>query len=240
MKIVKKIFNKKNIKWFAVILLIIVVILFFVLRKKTDEFVVEDHDLYQYLTGIKVEYTGSIKMNKSDNDKITMINFKDDVTVDLDSTPIYYKDENKVLFPKNMAVLKPTEGTQFKINYYSTLEKEKTGIYVKDRDLHKYLVNAVLYDGRDIYFFIDKVKVSIGDDSYDLDPLSYIVVDEYNKIVYLYNKTTDKMITIDGNEDEVIISTKNYKINASLDVMYYNKKSKLLIKDISVLKNLAK
>ena len=39
--------------------------------------------------------------------------------------------------------------------------------------------------------------------------------------------------------DDVIIQNDNYKMNASLDVMYYNDKSRLLIKDLSKLKHLS-
>ena len=92
--LIKLIFKKKNIKWFVLLLIIILVILFFSFRKKVNEYVIENHDLYQYFTGFKMEYKGKIKLDKTDN-KITQITFGDD-TVNLDSTPLFFADEEKV------------------------------------------------------------------------------------------------------------------------------------------------
>lgn len=238
MKIIKKVFCKKNIIWFSLALLLIIVIIFFSFRKKVDEYIIEDHELYQYFTGIKVEYTGKIKINK-DDDSVVKLSFKEG-SVELDSTPIYYKDSEKVLFPKNMAVLYPIVGEQYKINYYSNLYKDQDLYYVKDRSLKRNLVNSVLYDGNDLYFFVDNVNVTIGTNKYNLSPMSYIIVDVYNNRVDIYDKANDKYTSLDNIVDEVLVSTDRYKINASLDLMYYNNKSRLFIKDVEKLKNLEK
>lgn len=236
-KIFNKIFNKKNIKWFALVLLLIIIILIFLLRKKVDEVVIENHNLYQYLNGVKVSYTGKIKINKDEN-KIIKLSFKD-INIDLDTTPIYYKDTKKVLFPKNMAVIYPILGEQYKINYYSNVYSDSNFIYVKDGSLKKNLVNSLIYDGDDIYFFIDNVVVSFDDKSYEVGPLSYIIVDTLNGILNIYNMDSDSYNSFNVSSD-VIISTNDYKVNASLDYIYYNNKTRLLIKDVNKLGNLNK
>lgn len=237
MKIIKKIFCKKNIPWIALLLLFLLLFIFFSFRKGIDEVRIESHKLYQYFSGIKVEYTGKIRMKRS-NDNITKISFTDE-TVDLDSTPIYYQQAKKVIFPKNMSSVFPTLGKQYKVNYYSTLSQDGDTIYVMDRDLKRTLSNALLYDGNDLYFFVDAVTVTYGDVSVDLEPLSYITVDPFNHLLQIYDYANDSFTMISDTFDEVFISTKKYKVNASLDVMYYNKKSRLLFKDISKLNNLS-
>lgn len=238
MKIIERIFNKKNIKWFALLLLLIIIILFFLLRKEVDEVSIENHDLYQYLSGVKVEYTGKIKINK-DKNKIIKLSFKD-INIDLDTTPIYYKGSKKVLFPKNMAVIYPILGEQYKINYYSTIYNDSDFIYVRDGSLKKNLVNSFIYDGDDIYFFIDSVTVSFGDWNHKVPPLSYIVADTLNNALYIYDRENDLYSSFSDVNSDVIISTNDYKVNASLDYMYYNNKTRLLIKDVDKLVNLSK
>lgn len=236
MKIIKRVFCKKNIKWFALLLILVIVIVFFSLRRNVDEVKIEDHDLYQYLTGIKIEYTGSIKMNKNTDD-ITKINFKKE-TVDLDSTPIYYKDEVKAIFPKNMIALYPLEGKLYKMNYFSTIYRDIDDIYVKDGSLKKKMNNSIIYDGKDLYFLATDATVKFGDQSYDLSAMSYVIVDTLNSLVQIYNQEKDEFFSFEDVKDQVIIGNGKISVNATLDFMNYNGKSRLILKDISKLGNL--
>ena len=55
----KKVFKKKNIPYFLIFLVLIAGIVFLVFRKKVDEYVVEDHPLYQYFLGQRMDYENS-------------------------------------------------------------------------------------------------------------------------------------------------------------------------------------
>ena len=85
-KLKKIIFRWTNIKWLVLLLIIIIVILFFRFRKKVNEYNLENHSMYQYFTGFKIDYEGSVKLDKKE-DRITQITFGDDV-VNLNSTPL--------------------------------------------------------------------------------------------------------------------------------------------------------
>lgn len=233
---IKSFFTKKNIVWIVLILIFIIVAFFFIFRKNMDKVVIKDHDLYQYLNGIKVEYTGTIEIDKETED-ITQLNFKD-VSIDLDTTPIYFKDSAKTLFPKNMGVMFPTQGTQYKINYYSTIYRELEEIYVKDGSINRVLSNAIIYDGADIYYLVDESKIAFKDEEIILKPMSYIIVDTYNQMVQVYDYDKDNFTVYENIDSEVLISTDKYRVNASLDLMYYNDKSRLFIKKIEMLSNL--
>ena len=234
-KIIK--FFKKYYLWFVILLVLIIVAIFFSFRKNIDEVVIKEHDLYQYLNGIKIEYTGEIIIDK--DDKITQLNTKD-IEVELDSNPIYYADEAKSLFPKNMAVVFPTQGSQYKINYYSTVYNEVGDVYIKDRSYKEIISNAILYDGSNIYFIIEPSTITFGDKSIKLEALSSITVDPQNQYVGIYDYDKEEYTEYFDVVDEVIVATDKYKVNASLDLMYYNGKSRLLIKMVDKLKNLEK
>ena len=233
---IKSFFTKKNIVFVVLIIILIIISLFFVLRKNMDKVIIKDHDLYQYLNGIKIEYTGTIEIDKKTED-ITKLNFKD-VSIDLDTTPIYFKDSSKTLFPKNMGVMFPTQGTQYKINYHSTIYRELEDIYVKDGSMKRILSDAIIYDGADIYYLVDETKITFLENEIILKPMSYIIVDTFNQMVQVYDYDKDNFSVYENVNDEVIISTDKYKVNASFDLMYYNDKSRLFIKKIDMLSNL--
>ena len=56
----------------------------------------------------------------------------------------------------------------------------------------------------------------------------------------MFDYKNEKYTSVDNVVDDVIISNGSYKVNASLDLMYYDNKSKLFIKDVSKLTNLPK
>ncbi len=236
MKIVNQIFKKKFIAFFALVLLFVLLFILFSFRRDIDELKIENHSLYQYFAGRKVSYQGKIQMSRS-NDNIVKLSFSD-TNIDLDSTPIYYQKETKVIFPKNMSLLFPIQGKQYKLNYFSTLEYDFQTVYVQDRDLNRSLENAVVYDGNDLYFFIDPVTVTYGDTQITLQPMSYLIVNPIDQLVSIYQYQEDKFSTFSDVNDEVLITTSKYQINASLDLMYYNGKSRLLLKNIADLNNL--
>ena len=172
------------------------------------------------------------------NNNITKITFGDDV-VHLNSTPLYYKGDERVLFPESMSVLKPKEGKQYRINYYSMVYKDLDSYSVIKGKKNILLSDCVIYDGKDIYFFIEDVVVSFGENQVPLGALSYIVVDTLNHTVEVYPYGEEEGVVYDNINDEVIIENDSYRLNATLDIMYYNNKSRLLIKDLSKLKKLS-
>ena len=231
-------FFKKNYIWLILLLILLIVVILFAFRGNIDKVVIKDHNLYQYTDGIKLEYTGEIMIDK-ETDEITQLSVKD-IVMELGTDPIYYEDEMKVLFPKNMAVVFPLHGTQYKVNYYTTVYRDIDDIYIEDRSLKRTIKDSIIYDGGDIYLVVDKSTVTIGKEKIEVSPLSLVVANTQNKVAYVYNYDKQEFKEFKDLKDEVIISTDSYKVNASLDLMYYNEKSRLFIKSIDKLKNLEK
>ncbi len=233
--------NKRKINYHiivvvSIIFIIIVVTIFQSMMRKEEKLVFKETDLFQYTGDIKLAYAGNVEIDK--NNDITTINFdgqKDKVT--LDSTPVYYVEEKKVIFPKNMAIVFPREGTQFKINYFSYMTKnEYNDVTLKDRTKKERIDNCIIYDGYDLYFLIGDYTVTIKEKTYNLSSFSYLRVDNLNGYVEIYDYDNDLMEVVE-TEEEIIIENEDIKVNATLDLMYYNGKSRLLIKKIDKLKN---
>lgn len=216
----------------ASVILVLVVSLVVFFKNRLTEFVLEEHDFYQYLSGIKYEYSGNIKL--SNNNDITELLFND-VIVTLDSTPLYYKDEKKVIFPKTMSIIFPLSNvTQYKVNYFSSILEEEDSLYLIEGDRKEVLSNCFLYDGDDLYFFTEETKISIGGQEIVVSPLSYVIL-TYNDNIQIYDYLNDQMQTIAIGENQVFASANNYNINLSIDAVIYNNNSRLLIKNTSYL-----
>lgn len=235
MKKLLKLIKLKYLKYLAIIPLIIVIVFTFFFQKKIDEVYFENHKFYQYLSGIKFDYEGKIKLNKDKN--ITKIIF-DEVSVTLDSTPIYYAGEKKVLFPKNMNLVYPISGgLQYKVNYFSTLESENNILYLQDGKLRKELLSCFLYDGNDLYFFIDETKIIVQNKEYILSPFSYVIL-KHNQSIEIYDIKNDNYQIIELDNQEIKAVSNGYTINLSIDAINYSGKSRLLIKNTDFLNKL--
>ena len=237
-KILRFIITKKNLRWTLLFALIVIVIIFFTVNRNNDVIVIKKHRLYQYFDGIKFEFKGRIQINKK-SEEITKISFEGNTT-ELDSFPLYYEDLPQLIFPKNMAVVYPLTGKQYKINFFTTAYLDADEVCVKDKRLVKRLFDAIIYDGRDLYITTEDSTVTIGNDVYNVSALSYVEVNTFSQTVKMFDYKNEKYISVDNVVDEVIISNGSYKVNASLDLMYYDNKSKLFIKDVSKLTNLPK
>lgn len=237
-KILRFIITKKNLRWTVLFALIVVVIIFFTVNRNNDVIVIKKHKLYQYFDNIKFEYNGRIQINKKE-EEITKITFEGNTT-ELDSFPLYYEDIDQLIFPKNMAVIYPLTGKQYKVNYFTTAYLDAEEVCVKDKKLVKRLFDAIIYDGRDLYIATEDSTVTIGTNVYNVSALSYIEVNTFSQTVKMFDYKNEKYTVVDNVTEDVIISNGSYKVNASLDLMYYDKTSKLFIKDISKLSNLPK
>lgn len=238
MKNKKKKINIKVVAIAAIVFIVVIVTIFKMIISNESKMVINETDLYQYTGETKLEYKGNVVINKDEDNKTTLeVKNDGDETVTLDSTPVYYKDEAKVIFPKTMALVFQKEGTQFKVNHFTIISlnefKEAT---LKDRTTEKMINNCFLYDGNDLYFLIGNYKTVIAGKDYSLSTFSYLRVDNLNGIVEVYDYSNDKMEIIETN-DEVILVSDTEQINTTLDLIKYQGKSSLLIKKVDKLKN---
>ncbi len=223
------------VKIVMVILLLVVLAVVALLLRFSETGIFEDHSFYQYFSGKKIEYEGSLKLSRKN--EITELEFKD-TKVTLDSTPIYYKDvENRVLLPKDMAIIYPLQATKmYKINYFSNVSFDGADVYIEREDNRKNVQNAFLYDGNDLYFFLEETKIIVNEKEYIVSPLSYAIVD-YNKNIELYNYKEDKYEIIDTPNQEIFARTDKYTINLSIDSINSQNSDQLLLKKIESLNN---
>ena len=220
------------LKGICLILLLIAVILginVYLTKLNTQDTVEEQ--FYQYFGGVKTEYDGVMSITKKG--EITELRTKEGA-INLDSTPVYYKNSSKVLFPETMAKVEGSNnGKITKIEKFSTLEKEKEIIYLVRKKERKLLENSFLWDGSDMYFFLGNATLSVNNETYELSPFSYIIA-SYKNGVEIYNYQKDEYKIIES-KDSIYVTTDNYTIDTTTDVLKYGEKEQLLLKNIDKL-----
>lgn len=196
----------------------------------------KEQEVYQYFSTNKIEYKAKISRNR----KNVVLDIKsDDFNVNLDSTPIYIKDSDKVIFPKEMSAFFPIEDRQYLLNALVELYKENDLYYINQKNINKSFDYMFLYDGKDLYFFIDSVKVTVGDREINLSPMSYVDC-SYLNFISIYDKETDtyEVIELDNTMTTVLVENKYMTIDVASDKVIYKDDFTLLLNDFSMIAKL--
>lgn len=196
----------------------------------------EEVIVYQYFSTNKIEYTAKISRNRK---KVILDINSDEFNVSLDSTPIYIKDSDSVIFPKEMSMFSPIKDKQYLLSAMTELYKENNLYYLNLKDINKSFDYIFLYDGRDLYFFIDSVKVIIEDREITLSPMSYVDC-SYLNFITIYDKETDtyEVIELDNTMTTVLVENEYMTIDVASDKVIYKDDFTLLINDFSFLSKL--
>lgn len=230
----------KKYLWIILVLLgIIIAVIVLTVTRKVDkiinEYKLNDVQFYQYDTGHKFTYTGSFVINK--DNEVTKI-LIDNKEYNLTSSPLFIESEDEVFFPKNMMIVFPiTAVSQYKINYYATLTNHDNEFYIKNNNSKEYNIqNCFLYDGDDLYYFIEDTDIIVGNDTYHLYANSYVIL-HYNESLEMYNFADEEGTIINIGTEDIYAKNDNYNINISVDSVKYGESSKLLLKKFDYLKN---
>lgn len=171
----------------------------------------KEFSVYQYFGGVKTEYTAIVTYNLKDI--IVGIESKEK-KIEYDSKPVYYAEEDMVLFPSEMTAVFPLKnGMQYKLYKYATYYKENDLHYIKNTTDVSNQSHFFLYDGKDLFFFPDEVTLNINDKEYKkLGSMSYVTVVGGATLIY-YDTATDSSEVIELDKDTVTVSSKNINVN---------------------------
>lgn len=235
----KEIINK-YIPYFVSVLGIILICFFvFKLLNSAEKEIVtyktkKGQEIYFYIGEKKYEFSSQIVIS-SDNEIITVKT--ENYNFDFGSEPIYFKNKNEVLFPNRMSVVFTKNSyIQNKINKLSKIVLDGS-LYIQNKNLNYPVNDAFLYDGNDLFFFLNETEIKIGSYSEKLSPFSYAVYN-YNKELFMYDYKDDRMIYFPNIEENVLATNKDYVINLGTDSIIHKDGSKLLMKNLDFLNKL--
>lgn len=168
--------------------------------------------VFQSFSSVKTDYTAIVTYNL--RDAIVDIKPKD-AKIEYDSTPIYYSEEDKVIFPSEMSIVFPLrDGGQFKLYKYSTYYMEDDLHYIKNNvDTGNYSV-FFLYNGKNTFFFPYEVDLKVGNKVVEkLSKMSFVTISD-SAITY-YDYEDDKGKIIETDNKEVTVTSENINVNLS-------------------------
>ena len=143
---------------------------------------------------------------------------------DVVDTPLLYKDDTKITIPCDMLLMTPKDGMSLKrINHFTTVSESSGRITYTSGKKSAQSYGGFLYDGNDLYVFLEPGKLTIGSTmEINLPALSYVNV-KYGQNVEYHNSETDedKVIGI-SNIDVTASFDSGYKLSLSKDVIYYD------------------
>ena len=178
-------FCKKKYKVLIPVMVIIVlfVTLFFLYReyKYDNTRNKQEVSVFQYFSGVKVEYTSIVTYNL--REAIVSVEPKNK-KIEGNRVPIYYKDMSKIIFPVEMTIAFPLRnGSQYRLYQYATYSNEDGVHFIKNNtDLGNYS-NFFLYDGKSVFFFPDETILKInGKEHIELDNDTVTVEGENLKV----------------------------------------------------------
>ena len=174
----------------------------------------QEVSVFQYFGGIRNDYTAIVTYNLKN--VIVDVEPKGKKIDDYDSIPIYYADEDKIIFPSEMSVVFPIrDGSQYKMYKYS--------IYQKKESIHTLTINNItneydyffLFDGNGLYFFPDEVTLNIDGKEYmKLSPMSYVQIVGGYTMTY-YDRENDKSEVIEIENKAISVTSEAINVNLS-------------------------
>jgi len=178
-----------------------------------------------------MEYIAKIGRNR----KNVILEYQNkDFAVSLDSTPVYIKNKDSVIFPKEMSVVFPLKTREYQVNALAEVYEKNDLFYLNVRNLNKTFDHLFFFDGDNLYFFVDAVTLTIGKKKIELSPMSYVNASYMNFVEY-YDYGSDTYKTININNEEVIVKNDYMTINVVGDEVVYKDNFTLLTKDFSYL-----
>jgi hypothetical protein len=234
MKKIKKIIMN-NYKVFIPIILLLVIFLaftiYYLVSNKLSLDYVETGSYYQYFNDNKFEYEANITKDKSNVIKnIEPI----DRYISYDSTPMYSKDGNTVIFPSDMSLVAPILNISeylAKANSYIKFENNRYSLITNK--FNQYLGHYFFFDGDSLYFFVEDITLVVNNDKIELGPFSYVIADG-NNISY-YDKVNDTYKSIIADSYQSYVDNDYYTIYISNDYIDYYGRNVVLTSDLSVL-----
>jgi len=231
---ISKLLNNKNIKVIipCIVLVVLLIIVFIYIReyKYSQYRNKQDKSFYQYFSELKFEYDATISFNKKEEIKKFI---PKDHKINYDTIPIYYEDEEKVIFANEMSIIFPLKNyREYRIKEFSYIKRINNINYLIFEDYKNNIDHYIVFNGNNLYFFSDSVNFIANGEKITLSPFSYIVAS--NDGISYYNYETDEYKILNTTE-QINVTNDYYSINVTVDYMQAGNDTILLTNDIQTL-----
>ncbi|MFT4145826.1 MAG: hypothetical protein QM644_15345 [Mobilitalea sp.] len=192
-------------------------------------------ELYQYFIENRYDYLGNKNFYLT-NQGYFMEN--EEGRYLLESAPMYFAQENKLLLPADYVLVQPSKYQMNKLSAMTEVFYQDEIVYTTMGDVKRTYRDIILFDGQDTYIFFNETDLSWGEESIAITPLSSVTVTVDGKLeVYDYTDKEYLTYQLDGYQ-EVIAMFSNNKINLNQDILYRpDGQEQILFSEPSLLRN---
>ena len=222
----------------SVVLVSFVIILVICIKQNEDmnQFKVESVSLYTWFNKEMLSYDdATLTFDRSGTvTKLTVGN----ESYEAENMPYFYKDKREVLFPYDMNIVQPKldiGGRQSRLPSLAIIDGTYAYPIVEFADFNETIGDAFLYDGNDLYFFINPVTLYKNGEAIELPEFSFVTYN-FNKELYVYRYGSDAEY-YEGVE-ELKAEAQDYRVDLVAGVLTSGDKSQLLVKRIGDLETI--
>ncbi len=175
-------------------------------------------EVHQFFGGVLLEYEEDATFRENDGSlTVSTKDYKASVV----NSPMLYKGSTKMTLPCDMILFTPAENNNlYRINRFTTVSESSGRITYQSGKKQAQSYGGFLYDGSDLYVFLEDTTLTIGTMSVELPAMSYAKV-VYNDCVEYHNSVTDENKIVAVNDVEITAYCKGgYLLNPGKDVMY--------------------
>jgi hypothetical protein len=216
----------------AFVLLVGVLLMTFRAKEELVQYSIENENVYMYVQDARFDFNTKITLDHEE--QVTNLHTLG-TSMELNSEPLYFEEKEEAIFPKSMGIILPIEGQlQKKLNRYTVVNAEGIQPLLTNQGLKYALTNGFMYDGGNLYFFVEKGTLTWGTESVELSPMSFVTCDYYGDLSY-YNYETKEVRLIENVKTDVVMNFERYKINLSYDTVEVGKNSFILQKNVEAL-----
>lgn len=191
---------------------------------------------YQYFGAQKIEYSGNANFRNQDGVKVT----DEGAVGDVLDTPLINDSEESLTLTCDMLLKAPgdIDGLR-RITTFTKVTDSAGRITFERNGKFAQSYGGFLHDGEDVYIFLEPVKLIVGNNTYELSPLSYAKV-LYNQRVEFFNSSTKEGTSIGLSGTNVYAefnsALDSYTLDLGRDVYISKGKEELLfsvVKDVN-------
>ncbi|MDO4268933.1 MAG: hypothetical protein Q4C73_10715 [Eubacteriales bacterium] len=182
------------------------------------------------MMGDNMDFYGSTRLRfNKEKKRVSLEN--DGRSLILQGVPVYCLDKKAVVLSQQMIYTNYETSTMKRVNYFARVEDHGQTMTIspdgrKEREIH----GGYLYDGKNIYLFLEPVTVSWGSKSLSLDAMSYVAV--FDKQGFYYYSCENEQAEYVESGDEIVSAqadTGAYSLNLSKDIVDIKGGSSLLL-----------
>ncbi len=198
---------------FALVAAVVVLILRFSL---TVDSITLTEPLYKYQVTERIDFDGRSTLSYDDGVPTLENGGR---SFRLDAEPLYLANSDAVVLPQDMILVLPDRPLLARAQHFSTLTNTDSGVQLLRGKSRTMISRGFLYDGRDRYLFLSAVKLVWGEAWAELSPLSYVVVQPDQTLLYLNHETGACVILDTGICRVQAVSESGYKVDLTNDAM---------------------